>query len=109
MKLIIKPFKSETTKLNKFELTVSYEMDTGTNIEDEIYLDTEDEAIEVIKSLRTDIESWSTVESTENESVKSSLEYILLEMGVCDEVRFDSIVVRWINGMGLKQEVEIAE
>ena len=109
MKLIIKPFKSETTKLNKYELTVSYEMDTGTNIEDEIYLDTEEEAIEVIKSLRVDIENWSTVENTENESIKSSIEYVLLEMGVCNEVRFNSVFVRWINRMGLKQEVEIAE
>lgn len=109
MKLNIKPYQPKETIFNKFEITVNYEADSGSYIEDVIHLNTEVETIALIKSLRADISGWSTVHTSKNKIIQESIEYLLVELGFCNEVRLDTIVVRWINKDGLKQDVEIVE
>lgn len=110
MKLKIQELIPTKKTINKFVIHADYELDTGNSYVDEIYADTEGEAIETIKALRTDVgDYWSTVESTSNERIKESLEYILEEMGIANELRLTSLTVKWINEFGLEQNVLIEE
>lgn len=111
MKLVIKKIDESKIIKNKFKVNVSFYLGTSNYHEEDFYFKTEADVIEFYNALLSECNCWVDNDDIKHPELKEGIQYIIEEMGLCSDLRYDDNVgafsVSWFNENGLEHRVEV--
>ncbi|MBM26499.1 MAG: hypothetical protein CL760_12640 [Chloroflexi bacterium] len=111
MKIEIQKFDESSVTRSKFKVDVEFYFGGSEYHTEEVYFNNENEVIDFYKALKEECAHWTDHNSIKNQDLKETLEYIIDEMGLTDEIRFDdglaSFSISWFDEHGREHKAKL--
>lgn len=113
MKIEIQKFDESSVVRNKFKVDVEFYFGHGNNHTEDVYFNNENEVIDFYKALKEECDNWTDHHMIKHQDLKEVVEYIIDEMGLTDELRFDdgiaSFSILWFDEHGREHKANLVK